>query len=79
MQTSMALGASPIALVSSAEKARLLGWGKDPDGLTRAAALDITQKVSQTSEVVALTVAEYVPRQAIAMQQLLSKLPLLGS
>jgi arginase len=57
----------------------ILGMGMEPNGLTREAVVNTLQQVAHVGEVVALTVAEYVPRQAIAMQNLLAKLPLLGT
>lgn len=55
-----------------------LGLGMEPEGLTRAALLRALQNTSAVADVVAITVAEYLPRQVIAMQRVLTQLPLLG-
>jgi arginase len=57
----------------------VLGLGMEPGGLTREALLRTLQDVSAVADVVAITVAEYLPRQVIAMQNLLGQLPLLGA
>ncbi len=57
----------------------IFGLGMEPNGLSRQALVRALHDVSATMDVVALTVAEYVPRQAIAMRRLLSQLPLLNT
>lgn len=57
----------------------VFGLGAAPDGLTREAVVGILGGVAEIAEVVGITVAEYVPRQVIALQQLLLRLPLLGA
>jgi arginase len=50
----------------------------EPNGLTRDTVISTLHQIAQVGDVVALTVAEYVPRQTIATQDLLARLPLLG-
>jgi arginase len=57
----------------------VLGLGMEPNGLTRETVVHTLQQVAEVSDVVALTIAEFVPRQAIVLQDLLARLPLLGS
>jgi arginase len=57
----------------------VLGLGMEPGGLTQAALVRALQDISAAMDVVAITVAEYLPRQVVAMQSLLRQLPLLGS
>lgn len=57
----------------------VLGLGMEPGGLTRQALVRALRDVSGVADVVALTVAEFLPRQVIAMQNLLRQLPLLGA
>jgi arginase len=77
-----ATGCSKVAIhldVDSIDSDEIvLGLGMEPGGLTRAALVRALHDVAAVADVVGLTVAEYVPRQAIAMQSLLSALPLLG-
>lgn len=56
-----------------------LGLGMVPDGLSRSAVIELLGAIGQGSDVVGLTIAEYVPRRALALQELLARLPLLGS
>jgi len=56
----------------------VLGLGMEPQGLTRAAIARALKDTAAAADVVAITVAEYFPRQVIAMQRLLTQLPLLG-
>lgn len=51
--------------------------GTDPDGLSMEQTLRIINDIAQAKEVVGLTVAEAMPRTAIRLQKLLSRLPLL--
>ncbi|XVV17137.1 arginase family protein [Actinoplanes sp. CA-131856] len=55
----------------------VLGLGAEPGGLTTAQVRRITADLKAATDVVALTVAEFVPRQVIHLQQLLSGFPLL--
>jgi arginase len=54
----------------------ILGLGMEPNGLSRAALTRTITDLANTVELVAITVAEYVPRQVIAVSELLNTLPL---
>lgn len=54
----------------------VLGLGMEPNGLRREALVRAFTDLSDTTEIVAVTVAEYVPRQVIAVRELLNSLPL---
>lgn len=54
------------------------GLGEVPGGLTSTQVRRIIAEVGQAFDVVGLTIAEYIPRQVMAMQSLLHGLPLLG-
>ncbi|MEV5842309.1 arginase family protein [Streptomyces sp. NPDC051985] len=77
-----ATGCSKVALhldVDSVDSNDIvLGLGMEPDGLSREAVLRTINDVAGVADVVGITVAEYLPRQVIAMRELLSRLPLLG-
>jgi arginase len=55
-----------------------LGLGADTGGLTSAEARRVVADIDGVVEVVALTIAEYVPRQVMHLQQILAGFPLLG-
>jgi arginase len=55
-----------------------LGLGKVPGGLTSAQVHRIIADVGAACDVVGLTIAEYIPRQVMALQALLHGLPLVG-
>ncbi|HET9874115.1 MAG TPA: arginase family protein [Propionibacteriaceae bacterium] len=55
-----------------------LGLGADLGGLTSAEARRVVADIDAVVEVVALTIAEYVPRQVMHLQQILAGFPLLG-
>ncbi len=55
-----------------------LGLGADRGGLTGAQARRVVADLDGAAEVVALTIAEYVPRQVMHLQRLLDGFPLLG-
>jgi arginase len=55
----------------------VLGLGAEPDGLTSAAVRRIVTDIEAASDVVGMTIAEFIPRQVIHLQQLLAGLPLL--
>jgi arginase len=57
----------------------LLGLGAEPHGLTSTEVQRIVADIDTTTDVVALTVAEFIPRQVMHLQQLLSGFPLLGT
>jgi arginase len=54
-----------------------LGLGAEPDGLTTAQVRRIVEDLDAVAEVVGLTVAEFIPRQVMHLQQLLTAFPLL--
>lgn len=56
----------------------VLGLGAEPGGLTTAQVRRVLADLDGAADVVGLSVAEYVPRQVVRVQQLLSGLPLLG-
>jgi arginase len=55
-----------------------LGLGADLGGLTSAQACRVVAEIDDATEVVALTIAEFVPRQVMHVQQILAGFPLLG-
>jgi arginase len=55
----------------------VLGLGAEPDGLTTAQVRRIVEDLDAVAEVVGLTVAEFIPRQVMHLQQLLTAFPLL--
>ena len=55
-----------------------LGQGADLGGLTSIQARRVVADIDGVVEVVALTIAEYVPRQVMHLQQILAGFPLLG-
>lgn len=56
----------------------LLGMGAEPGGLTLKQASRVVQDVSHSADVVALTIAEYIPRQVIRLVNELQRFPLIG-
>jgi arginase len=56
----------------------VLGLGMEPGGLSRDDVIRTLNDVAGVADVVGITVAEYLPRQVIAMQNMLRNLPLLG-
>jgi arginase len=54
-----------------------LGLGADLGGLTSAQARRVVADTDDAAEVVALTIAEFVPRQVMQLQQILAGFPLL--
>ncbi|BCW58612.1 arginase family protein [Arthrobacter sp. StoSoilB20] len=54
----------------------VLGLGMEPGGLSREALIRTVTDLTTTAELVGVTVAEYVPRQVIAVQEILNALPL---
>lgn len=75
-------GASKVAIhldvdtVDSDEFA--LGLGKVPGGLTRAQVHRVIIDISQQADVVGLTIAEFIPRDVLALQSMIRGLPLIG-
>jgi len=56
----------------------VLGLGPEPDGLTGRQARRIVEDIQDAADVVGLTIAEFIPRQVIYLQQLLGGFPLLS-
>lgn len=75
-------GASKVAIhfdvdtVDSDEIA--LGLGRVPGGLSRAQVRRVIGDLGGQADVVGVTIAEYIPRQVMALQRLLRDLPLVG-
>jgi arginase len=57
----------------------VLGLGAEPDGLTSTQVRRIIDDLDSCAEVVGLTIAEFIPRQVMHLQQILIGLPLLGA
>jgi arginase len=55
----------------------VFGLGAEPDGLTSTDVRRLVADVSAVADVVGLTIAEFVPRQVIRLQQVLRNFPLL--
>ena len=55
----------------------VLGLGAEPDGLTTAPVRRIVEDVDAVADVVGITVAEFIPRQVMHLQQLLTGFPLI--
>ena len=55
----------------------VLGLGAEPGGLTSAQVRRIVDDIDSCAEVVGITVAEFIPRQVMHLQQLLTAFPLL--
>ncbi len=55
----------------------VFGLGAEPDGLTSAQVRRIVSDLEAVTDVVGLTVAEFIPRQVIHLHQLLMSFPLL--
>lgn len=54
------------------------GLGAEPGGLTGAQARRIVADLDAAVDVVAFTVAEFIPRQVISLQQFLTGFPLIS-
>jgi arginase len=55
----------------------VLRLGAEPGGLTSAQVRRIVEDIDAVAEVVGITVAEFIPRQVMHLQQLLTAFPLL--
>jgi arginase len=55
----------------------VLGLGAEPNGLTSAQVRRIVADIDQAADVVGFTIAEFIPRQVIHLQQILKDLPLI--
>jgi arginase len=51
--------------------------GADRGGLTSAQASRVVADIDDAAQVVALTIAEFIPRQVLQLQQILADFPLL--
>ena len=56
----------------------VLGLGAEPGGLTSAQVQRILRDVSRSVEIAGLTIAEFIPRQVMHLQQILRTFPLRG-
>ena len=57
---------------------QVFGLGAEPDGLTGEQVRRIIADLEAASDVVGLTIAEYIPRQVMQLQQVLRGMPLIG-
>ncbi len=77
-----ATGASKVAIhfdVDTIDANEIqLGLGADIGGLTSTEARRLVADIDRNVDVVALTIAEFIPRQVIHLQQILDGFPLLG-
>jgi arginase len=55
----------------------VLGLGAEPGGLTSAQVRRIVADVDQAVDVVGFTIAEFIPRQVMHLQQILKSFPLI--
>ncbi|HOA27268.1 MAG TPA: hypothetical protein PKY27_10580 [Arachnia sp.] len=55
-----------------------LGLGYDVGGLTSAQARRVVADIDRAADVVALSIAEFFPRQVIRLRSILEGFPLLG-
>lgn len=65
-----------LDVIDSDEIAFGMAW--EPHGLSKATAVEALQAIAETAELVGLTVAEFVPREAMVLRSLLRSLPLLN-
>ena len=56
----------------------VLGLGAEPDGLTSAQTRRVVADLTAATDVVGFTIAEFIPRQVMHLQQILSGFPLIG-
>jgi arginase len=57
----------------------VLGLGAEPNGLTSAQVRRIVTDIDQAAEVVGFTIAEFIPRQVMHLQQIVKGFPLIES
>ena len=57
----------------------VLGLGAEPNGLTSTEVRRIVNDLESSADVVGLTIAEFIPRQVMHLQQILTSFPLLRS
>ncbi|GAB3440433.1 arginase family protein [Phycicoccus ginsengisoli] len=65
-----------LDVINSDEHAFGMAW--EPDGISRATATNTIAKIAAEFDLVGLTVAEFVPREAVALRSILRGLPLIG-
>jgi len=56
----------------------VLGLGAEPGGLTSGQVRRIITDIDGTADIVGFTIAEFIPRQVMHLQQLLSGFPLIS-
>lgn len=56
----------------------VLGLGPEPDGLTSTEARRIVADIGGAADVVGFTIAEFIPRQVVHLQQILKGFPLIS-
>jgi arginase len=56
----------------------VLGLGPEPGGLTSTEARRIVTDIDETVDVVGFTIAEFIPRQVMHLQQILNGFPLIS-
>ncbi|MFC8501293.1 arginase family protein [Pedococcus sp. NPDC057267] len=64
-----------LDVINSDEHSFGMAWEKD--GISKATALNTIARIASDFDLVGLTVAEFVPREAVALQSMLRRLPLL--
>lgn len=57
----------------------VLGLGAEPDGLTSAQVQRVLDDLNHVADIVGLTIAEFIPRQVMHLQQVLKDFPLINS
>ncbi len=55
-----------------------LGLDREQGGLTAAQALRIVPDPAEVTDIVGLTIAEFIPRDVLRMQNLISSMPLIS-
>ena len=56
----------------------VLGLGAEPDGLTSAQVQRVFDDLNHVADIVGLTIAEFIPRQVMHLQQILKDFPLIN-
>ena len=56
----------------------VLGLGAEPDGLTSAQVQRVLDDLNHVADIVGLTIAEFIPRQVMHLQQILKDFPLIN-
>ena len=56
----------------------VLGLGTEPDGLTSTQVRRVVADIDQAADVVGFTLAEFLPRQVMHLQQILRGFPLIS-